>query len=100
MEIAYRPELVSYMKTHGKKNIVVDVATSNTSDVEITELFFRFVSDRHAGYLKGKKSFRSVSTEHGEVLFPKYRLVYDDVVVFGLRKRLWFHSITCEGIKV
>ena len=100
MEFKYTPELLEYMNKHSKKNISVEVAVSDHSDFEITELYLRFVKDDFAHYLRDKKNYILKETEIGYVLLPPYRLHYDDVITFGLKKIWIFHSITQIGIKL
>lgn len=56
MEIVYAPELLAYMKKRGKMNISVEVASSDHSDFEVTELYLRLVTDDFASYLTEKKT--------------------------------------------
>ena len=100
MEIVYTPELLAYMKRKGKMNISVEVAGSDHSDFEITELYLRLVTDDFAAYLTKKKRYRSVRTDHGQVLFPPYRLFCDQRVVFSLKKIWIFHELCQEGIRL
>ena len=100
MEFKYTPELLEYMQGKGKKHIAVEVATSDHSDFEVTELYFRFVSEKHALYLRDKKRYILKETPVGFVLLPPYRLHYDDTVTFGLKKFLFFRSITQTGISL
>ena len=94
------PDLCEYMKRKRRPNIVVDVATSNTSDFEVSEIFLRLASDAQADYLIGKKKFRPREAEGGRILLPQYRLEYSETVRFGLRKRWMFRSLFYEGIQL
>ena len=100
MEFRYTPELISYMDNKGKKHIAVEVASSDHSDFEVTELYYRFISEDHAFYLRDKKRYVLKETDVGFVLLPPYRLHYEDIVTFGLKKFLIFHSITQTGISL
>ena len=53
------PALLQYMHGKNKRNLVVEVASSNASDFEVTELYMRLVSDSMADYLLKKKRYRS-----------------------------------------
>ena len=99
MEICYSDELLAYMKARGKYNISIEVAASNTSDIEVTEIFLRLVNDDFAEYLK-KKQYRSISTEVGQVLLPPYRLHVENRIRLGCRKRWLFHHLTVEGVSL
>ncbi len=95
----YDPALREYMQKKGMTTIAVEVISSN-SDFEITELHIHLISDKQRDYFKEKKGFRAARTEVGEVLLPNYRLEYDDVVTFELKKHWIFHSIRAEGIRL
>ena len=100
MQCYVTPELLAYLRKKKKMNIVVDVATSNTSDFEVSEIFYRLADDRGAEYLIQKKRFRAVSYGEGDILLPSYHLVYDETVTFSLKKTWLFHSIRAEGIEL
>ena len=53
------PALLQYMHGKNKRNLVVEVASSNASDFEVTELYMRLVSDSMVEYLLKKKRYRS-----------------------------------------
>ncbi len=100
MKFVYEDALKEYMEKTGKRIIAVEVASSNCSDIEVTEIYVHFIKEKQAEYYKAKKRFRGYETEMGEVLLPAYRLVYEDTVVFGL-KTFWFiKSVTYKGIKI
>ncbi len=100
MEFIVTPELAAYMEKQGKRNIVVEVASSDHSDFEVTELFLRLVNDRQAKELKEKKRYVGRPTNVGEAILPPYRLHYDEVVTFGLKKYWIFHKMTYEGVRL
>ena len=97
--IHYTPELLTVMREKKKKNISLEVASSNASDFEVTELYLRFVSDRMVKDLL-KKRYRSIETSEGLLLLPPYRLEYDDELTLGYEKGLLFHHITCQGVRL
>ena len=99
------PELAAWMKKKNRNILCVEVAQSNTSDIEITEPFLRVITREQADYLTGKKRYRarpleSETLEGGEVLLAPYNLEMDDVVTFGRKKVLFFHILTMDGIRV
>ena len=100
MEVVLTPALLAYMQQKNRQAVVLEVATANTSDVEITELFCRLARARDIPYLVEKKQFRTVAAPGGTALLPNYRLHYDDVVTFDVRKTLWFHSLTVTGVRI
>ena len=100
MDIVYSRELADWLSGRKKKNISVEVASSNTSDIEVTEIYLRLVDDDFAAYLTGKKRYRSVPAEVGQVLLPPYRLHYDDTVSFDLEKYWVFHRVKFRGIRL
>ena len=51
MEIEYSDALLAYMKKRKKNHVVIDVATSDTSDFEVAEIFLRLASDKELPYL-------------------------------------------------
>lgn len=100
MEFVYDAELKKYMHEKNKKNIVVEVVSSDSSDFEVTELHVHFADEKQTEFFKSKRRFGSFQTEIGEVLLPPYRLEYDPVITFQLKKFLFFRYVTQEGIKL
>ena len=91
----------SYMEEKKKNNISVEVAESNSSDFEVTELYLRLVSDDFRDYLVSKKRYRVFQLEGGgNVLLPPYRLEYDDVVTFDIKKLWLFKRMIMHGIRL
>ena len=99
MVFQYTPELLSYMKAKNKRHIAVEVAKADHSDFDVTELYYRFVTDRMLEDLEARR-YRIHETDTGKVALPPYILQYSDTVTFGLKKVMFFHSITCEGISL
>ena len=97
-EFTVSPALEAYMRKQKKMNIVVDVATSNTSDFEVSEIFLRLANGDQAEYLKTAKRFRARTWSGGEVLLPPYRLAYEERVRFDMKKYWFYHHLTAEGI--
>ena len=100
MRFEYEAPLLDYMMKKEMTTIAVEVISSSNSDFEVTELYVHLMKDKQAEYFKEKKRFRGISTEHGEVLLPPYRLEYDDTITFGLKKFWIFHSVRYEGIRL
>ncbi len=115
MDIQCTKELADYLKRKGKQHIVVDVATSNASDFEVSEIFLRMADDANADYLIRKKRFRAMpfritgedtgqeekgKEKAGKVLLPPYRLEYDSVVIFDVKKGWFFWHLTVQGIRL
>ena len=98
MKFIYEDELKEYMQEKGYKNIVVEVVMINNSEIEISELHVHFVDARQTEYFKTKQRYYSVNTEMGEVLLPRYKLNFEDEIVFGLKKFWIFKSISYKGI--
>ncbi|EET61207.1 hypothetical protein BRYFOR_06852 [Marvinbryantia formatexigens DSM 14469] len=100
MKFVYEPALQEYMQRRRKNKIVVEVITSNNSDFEVTELHVHLADEKRAAFFIEKKHFRAHETEYGSVLLPPYRLEYEETVIFGLRKILFVHWLTWQGIRL
>ena len=100
MEFKYTPELEAYIRKHNKTILLVEMVELNNSDLDITELHPYFVNERMKDQFVNKKGYRVFPTELGEVLLPHYPFTMDDTVTFGLKSFLFFHHVTCKGIKV
>lgn len=98
MRFIYEDELKTYMQEKGYQNIVVELVMINNSEIEISELHVHFVDTRQTEFFKTKKQYYSVNSEMGEVLLPRYKLNYEDEIVFGLKKFWIFKSISYKGI--
>ena len=100
MEVIITPALAAHMQSKKKRNICVEVAQSNASDFEVTEIFLRLVSDSFADYLCKKKRYRMVEAGQFHVLLPPYKLEIDDVVTFDIKKYWIFTKLICKGIRL
>lgn len=100
MQIVLEDSLIAYMKEKGKKDIVVEVITSDSSDFEVTELHTHFINARQKEFFKTKKHFYSKETDLGEVLFPPYRLEIQETVTFRLKSFLFIKYVAQEGIRL
>ena len=100
MTFNFEPELLAYMEKRKRKNISVEVASSNASDFEVTEIYLRLVTDDFASYLIRKKRYRSIHVPEGQVLLPPYHLVYEDTITFGCKNRWFLHFLTYKGISL
>lgn len=98
MNFLYTPKIQSYMRQKNKRNIVVEVISSSSSDFEVTELHVHFINEKQTAFFLENKHFRSMQTEMGLVLLPPYRLEYEDTVTFDLKSFLGIKYITQEGI--
>lgn len=100
MKFIYEPELIEYMQEKGHKNIIVELVQINNSEIEICELHVHFADAKQTDLFKTKKQYYSVNTEIGEVLLPRFKLTFDEEVVFGLKKFWIFKSVSYKGIKI
>lgn len=99
MEFRYTSALLQYMAEKGCNDIAVEVAATNHSDIEVSEIYIRLVSRKVLAQLR-KKNYRIVETSIGKVALPPYRLHYDSTVTFGIRRFLIFTKLTYEGIRL
>ena len=100
MNFVYSDELCEYMRRKKMHTVVIEVVTCNNTEFEVSELHVHLVNDTRARFFKEKLAYGSIATEHGEVLIPRYKLIYSDTVKFGLKKVLWFDKFTYEGVKM
>ena len=100
MNFSIENDLKEHMERTGKKHIVIEVVTADTSDIEISELHVYLADDKQAEFLKAKKRFRSKEMEFGEVLLPAFPLQYKEEVRFWLKKVLFFKTVGYEGVKI
>ena len=104
-KVTVSPELWEHLRNKTKRNIVVEVATSDTSDFDVSEIFIRTCDHKHKEYLKEKKKYREfvidgVDSSEASVLLPNYRLELSDEINFDLKKIWVFNKITYEGIRL
>ena len=99
MNFEFSDELREHLKKTGKKAIAVELISTTTSDIDITELYPRIVNVRMAEQLK-KRGYKVFETETTEVLLPKYVLEYSDTVFFSLKKTLFGYRLEMDGIKL
>ena len=91
------PELEEYMNKKKKTHIVLDVATSDHSDFDVSELFVRLADEKHAAYLVEKKKFKEREADGFRVLLPNYLLEYGDTIAFSFRRVLFMRFLHVEG---
>ncbi len=100
MTIRYTPELLAYMEKKNNRTILVELVEINHSDVEIAELHVYLPHRNQREKFIREKNYRVITTEHGEVLLPRFPLKLADELVFGLKKLWIFHTLSYEGIAV
>ena len=100
MTFTYTDELLSYMKEKKKETILFELIIANNSEFEIAELHVHLIDDKRAEDFIKKQGYGVVTTDHGRVLLPRYKLDIQDEVVLGLKKTLFIRSITHEGLKL
>ena len=98
LEFVYEPELLEYMKKRGRYNIIVELVTIDHSDIEIADIHVYLANDRQCRLFKEEKKYKSIKTEVGEVLVPRYKFETEEKVVFGLKSFWIFKSLTYKGI--
>ncbi len=99
MTFHYTSDLLAYMAEKGRSDIAVEVAATNHSDIDVTEIYIRLVSRKMLQELR-KKNYRIIETSVGKVALPPYRLHYDETVTFGLKRFLFLRSLTYDGIRL
>jgi hypothetical protein len=99
LEFVYDDALREYMTAKGKRHIVIEVVSSDHSDIEITELYPHIIGEKKAAEFK-RRRYAVRETDMGEVLLPPYRLHYADTIRFTLRSFLGIKSIRQEGIEL
>ena len=105
MVITVTPALREYLESKKKKNIVVEVATTDTSDFDVTEIFIRLCDHKHRTYLKEKQGYiekyvDGVDPEEFSVLFKPYRMELSEEIVFDVKNVWFFKKIIFDGIKL
>ena len=94
-------EFRGYMNKRKRSVISVEVARSDHSDFEVTELYVRLVTDAFAVYLVRKKGYDMYLLEGGGlVLLPPYHLEIDEVVTFSITKHWIFRCLSIDGIRL
>ena len=99
MEFTASPELKEYLLHKNKRYIVVEVVSSDHSDIEITELYAHVIPDKKAAEFL-KKRYVERQADFAAILLPPYRLRYAETVHFTLHSFLGIKSIRQEGIEL
>lgn len=100
MNVIYDDALIEYMKNKGKENVLVEVASSNTSDFDVSELYLRFVPDKFADSLIATKHYRSVEAPVGRLLLPPYHMHIEETIELSLHSFLMIKWIKQKGLKL
>ncbi len=100
MKFEITDRLREHMHKTGKNIIIVEVASSDSSDFEVSELHIHFTSEKQAKLFEQQKNFHPYPQEWGTLLLPNYLLEYSDVVTFDVKKVLFFHVLTQTGIRL
>ena len=100
MNFIIEDTLKAHMQRTGKNNIIVEMVTAETSDIEISEIHVYLANDKQAAFFKEKKRYRGYAVEEGEVLLPKFPLQCEEEVRFWLKTFWCFKTVGYEGIKI
>ena len=84
MKVEYSPELLELLRSKKKRNISIEVASSDHSDIEVTEIFLRYVTDEFADYLVQKKKYVDCDNKYfKESLLSFSNFIFDIAILFG-----------------
>ena len=100
MEFIYEPELLEYMKSKDRYDIIVELVSIDHSDIEMTDLHVFLANERQLKLFKEEKKYKSIRTSVGEVLMPVYKFDVDEKIVFGLKSTWIFKTLTYKGIRI
>ena len=100
MKLEFTPRLREHIRAAGRHGIIVEIAQSDSSDFEVTELHIHFVTEKQAAGFVARKGFHPMSTDCCTVYLPNYRLTYADTVTFDLRSLGPIKMVRCEGISL
>lgn len=100
MEFVIDDAVLEDMAKKKRRGISVEVATSENSDFEVTEIYLRYVRDEFADYLVEKKNYRRFQAGTVFVLLPPYRMHYDPVVRIHFEKHWIFRRLAVTGIQL
>ena len=105
MTITVTPKLKEYLDGKKKKNIVVEVATTDTSDFDVSEIFIRLCDHKHRDYLIEKQGYiekpvENIERDEFSVLFKPYKMAISPEIVFDLKEIWMFKKIVFSGIEL
>lgn len=100
MKFICEEPLLEYMRQKNCTCILVEVVTSDSSDFEVTELHLQLANDKKRRFFLEQKHYTCHATTWGSVLLPPYRLDYEEVVTFSLKKIWFLHLLRQEGISL
>ena len=100
MEVRYEPGLLEYMEKKKMSTVLVELVEINNTDVEVIDLHVYLPHKNQREKFLTEKKYRLITTEAGEVLLPRYPLQLAEEITFGLKKVLFFHTLSYTGIKV
>ena len=100
MTIHYTPELIEYMDKKKNHTILVELVEINNTDVEVVDLHIYLPHPNQKEKFLKEKRYRTVTTDVGELLLPPYPLQIEEEIIFGLKKRWIFTSLSYTGIKI
>ena len=98
MKITLTPALRQYMQARHKEAVIVEIAASDSSDFEVTELHPHFTTEKQAALFIKRKNFHRLDCDGIPVLLPNYRLEYAEEVIFDLKRIGPFAMVKTEGI--
>ena len=76
------------------------MATSDSSDFEVTELHIHFLTQKQADGMVRRRHYHEYAADCCPVLLPNYRLSYAPVLHFYLKKLGPLAFVRAEGVEL
>lgn len=100
MQVQYDEQLIEYMNKHKKECILVEVASSNTSDFDVSEIYLRFVPNKFADKLISDKRYRAYEAPIGRLVLPPYHMHISETINVSIKGKFFIHWLKQDGLKL